>query len=203
MDAFEEIVAGLFRQNGFWVRQSYKVNLTKPEKVEIGKPSTPRPEIDILAYSPCGNSGGKLPTYSNMLVEENTLLWVECKSYLDSFGVAFSAFGNVEDASNPGASSGFKLFTDERYREVLSRKLVQQVVKEGLTLPNPCLQYCLVAGHTYPSTREKLHQYFEQKNWKLFDEYTIKEQLKSLSQQLYENDVVMIVAKLFEKTKEK
>jgi hypothetical protein len=71
MDAFEEIVAGLLWEEGYWTTIGYKVNLPKPVKVELGKPSLPRPEIDILAYQ----------------ADDNELIWVECKSYLDSRGV--------------------------------------------------------------------------------------------------------------------
>ena len=49
MDHFENIVATLLEADGYWVRQSFKVNVTKEEKVRIGKPSIPRPEIDLLA----------------------------------------------------------------------------------------------------------------------------------------------------------
>lgn len=50
MDAFEQIVAGLLRQEGYWTWNGYKINLTKDNKREIGKPTMPHPEIDILAY---------------------------------------------------------------------------------------------------------------------------------------------------------
>lgn len=49
MDAFESIVAWVLEQEGYWVRTSYKVNLTKSEKRNIGRPSSPRWEIDMLA----------------------------------------------------------------------------------------------------------------------------------------------------------
>ena len=53
---------------GLWVRTSVKVEITKEEKRLIGRPSSPRWEIDIVAYS------GR----------DNLLYAVECKSYLDS-----------------------------------------------------------------------------------------------------------------------
>jgi hypothetical protein len=175
--------------------------MLRPEdKEEIERPSTPRPEIDILAYTPCGNMDMKPPPHRSLLVEQNTLLWVECKSFLDSKGVAF--WGNVKDASNRGASR-FKIFTDERYRRVVSNRLLNQVVQEGLTLPQPTLRYCLFAGHTYPKTRNQLREHFQQQRWILCDEEAIREQVGALATQPYENDVAMIVAKLFEKTKVK
>ena len=71
MDAFEQLVSEILWMEGLWVRTSVKVLITKDEKRLIGRPSSPRWEIDIVAYS------GR----------DNLLYAVECKSYLDSRGV--------------------------------------------------------------------------------------------------------------------
>jgi hypothetical protein len=94
MDAFEQIVEGLFRQMGYWTLTGYKINVTKQEKVDIGKWSMPRPEIDILAYKPV----------------ENELLWIECKSYMDSYGVSHKSF-----LPNGKHAGRYKIFTDANY----------------------------------------------------------------------------------------
>ncbi|HEY0160965.1 MAG TPA: helix-turn-helix domain-containing protein [Thermoanaerobaculia bacterium] len=52
MDAFEQLVATVLDRNGYWVRTSVKVALTPEEKREIGRPSSPRWELDVVAY--CG-----------------------------------------------------------------------------------------------------------------------------------------------------
>jgi hypothetical protein len=36
---------------GLWIRTSVKVDLTKEDKVTIGKPTSPRWELDIVVYS--------------------------------------------------------------------------------------------------------------------------------------------------------
>ncbi len=74
MDYFENLVKRLLESEGYRVKQSVKVNLTKSEKKELGKPGIPRPEIDLIGYKPL----------------ENKLLILEVKSYLDSSGVSFS-----------------------------------------------------------------------------------------------------------------
>jgi hypothetical protein len=49
MDAFEQVVSEILWLEGNWVRQSVKVELTKEEKRAIGRPSSPRWELDIVA----------------------------------------------------------------------------------------------------------------------------------------------------------
>jgi hypothetical protein len=70
MDHFENIISTLLEAEGYWVRRSFKLNVTKEEKRQIGKHSIPRPEIDLLALH-----------YSR-----NELLALEAKSFLDSPG---------------------------------------------------------------------------------------------------------------------
>lgn len=51
MDYFESICKTLLEDEGYWVRQSYKVELSKEQKRKLGKPSLPRPEIDLIAFN--------------------------------------------------------------------------------------------------------------------------------------------------------
>ena len=111
MDAFEQVVSEILWLEGNWVRQSVKVELTKEEKRAIGRPSSPRWELDIVAYR------GR----------DNLLRVVECKSYLDSRGVALRAFDGKDDA----AAQRFKLFADEGLRNVVFNRLAQQLVDSG------------------------------------------------------------------------
>jgi len=70
MDAFEHIVAAILDREGYWTRKEVKVEITKDEKKQIGRPSSPRWEIDVVGYKAAMNE-----------------IWVvECKSYLDSKG---------------------------------------------------------------------------------------------------------------------
>jgi len=43
-------VSRLLWQEGFWTTIGFKVNLPKEKKALLGKPTMPRPEIDILGY---------------------------------------------------------------------------------------------------------------------------------------------------------
>lgn len=178
MNAFEEIVAGLLQQERYWTVIGYKVDLSKEKKAELGKPSLPRPEIDVLAYN----------------VSENKLLWVECKSYLDSRGVTFASFINEND---PGAGR-YKVFNQPNYRKIVTEELVKQVVATQMTLPNPTVKYCLVAGRiaTEPD-RKKLKKYFSDNDWLLFDDNWLMVKLVQASTGSYEDDSAILVAKLF------
>jgi hypothetical protein len=178
MDAFEQIVDGLFRQMGYWTQTGYKINITSEDKRAIGKPSMPRPEIDILAYKPA----------------DNELLWIECKSYLDSYGVWYGSF-----LPNGKGAESYKIFTDANYRKIASERLLVQAVQSDMVLPNANLRFCLVAGKVRKQGREDLHSYFESQNWTFYDELWLKQQLNDLAQIGYENNIAVMVAKLFAK----
>ena len=42
MDAFEAVISAILQRQGFWTITSFKVDLTKAEKREIGRHSSPR-----------------------------------------------------------------------------------------------------------------------------------------------------------------
>lgn len=176
MDAFEDLVARLLRRERYWTRQNYKVAVTKEEKVAIGLPSMPRPDIDIVAYQPATNK----------------LMWVECKSYLDSGGVHMSAF----DGSNPTFARRFRVFTDPTYREVVTTALVRQLLEEGLVHPSPTLDLMLVAGKIASGQAAPLRGHFALNGWQLRDREWIRMTLHALAGDPYEDDVVTMAAKL-------
>ena len=175
MDAFESLIKTFLEREGFWVRSSYKVNLTKQDKAAIGRPSCPRWEIDLIAYK----------------AATNELRLVECKSYLDSLGVRFSDFNGTEPADR------YKLFTDATLREVVTKRLIMELVECGSCLPKPHSFLCLAAGKVRNETdRQMLREHFEAKGWLLWDDEWIRTALTQMSKGSYENDVASVVAKL-------
>ena len=67
MNAFEDIVKLYLEEEGYWVRQSVKVNkITREDKRKLNNYSMPTPEIDIVAYK----------------AKENELLLVEVSLFL-------------------------------------------------------------------------------------------------------------------------
>ena len=122
MDAFEQLVSEILWMEGYWVRTSVKVELTNEEKRAIGRPSSPRWELDIVAYS----------------ARDNFLRVVECKSYLDSPGVRATAF----DGSNPNHAERYKLFNDPELRRVVFNRLGLQLAECGACRPDPKIRLC-------------------------------------------------------------
>ena len=180
MDSFEQIVAKILSEQGYWTKIGYKILLTKEEKRFVDNPFMPRPEVDIVAYRP----------------GENELLWVECKSYLDSNGVRFLAFIGEDNVH----ARRLKIFNDKRLRDFLAEKLIHQLIKQGLMKTKPDLKFCLVTGNIFNhKERDEIRAHFAREGWLLFDEFWVKKGLLALANSGYDNDVAVITAKLFDR----
>jgi hypothetical protein len=181
MDAFEQVVSEILWMKGFWVRTSVKVNLETEDKEAIGRPTSPRWELDIVAYS------GR----------DNLLYVVECKSYLNSRGVTFAGLSGA-DAATAGR---YKLFSDanDKLREVVFNRLRAQLTESGSCPPIPTcnVRLCLACGRIAgKEDRNKLRAHFEARNWELWDEDWLREHLEKIANSKYENQVSHVVAKL-------
>lgn len=177
MDAFEQLISEVLWLDGYWVRTSVKVELTKEEKCAIGRPSSPRWELDIVAYRGATNS----------------LRVVECKSYLDSKGVQAKALTNPND---PGAVR-YKLFHDVTLRKAVFGRLAQQFTACGACAPNPAVSLGLACGKlARESDRPILKAHFEANDWELLDEIWLRDRLRNMANGGYENQVSAVVAKL-------
>lgn len=177
MDAFESVVGEILWREGYWVQASLKVELTKEEKITIGRPSAPRWELDLVGYSG----------------QRNELLVIECKSYLDSFGVQFRAFNGGDEK----LAKRFKLFNDHTLRKVVLNRLCQQLADAGLITNDPKITLALVCGKIVRNAdRQQLREHFDQNGWLLWDEEWLKQKLQAMSTGSYENSPVAVVAKL-------
>ncbi len=177
MDAFEQVVSEILWTEGYWVRTSVKAELTKDEKRLIGRHSSPRWELDIVAY------GGK----------ENVLRVVECKSYIDSVGVRASAF----DGSNPDHAKRFKLFNEPELQRVVFNRLSAQLVESGACRANRRVCLSLACGKIKnESDRAALRAHFDKQGWELWDEAWLRERLQRLARRGYENHISAVVSKL-------
>lgn len=182
MDAFESVVATILQHSGYWVRSSFKVDLTKAEKVQLRRPSLPRPELDLVAYKGQGN----------------VVRVVECKSYLDSGGVSISAF----NGTNEKFAERFKLLLREDWRVVVQRRLIKQLCESGLTEKRPRVIWCLAAGKVkFVSEESALSDWFSSRGWDFWGPNWVADKVRALALGSYENDVATIVSKLIVRQK--
>ena len=177
MDAFEQVVSEILWDQGYWVQTSVKVNLTKEDKLAINRPSSPRWELDVVAYNGRGN----------------ILRVIECKSYLDSRGVAAADIIHPR----PDAVSRYKLFTDTKLREVVFNRLSKQMAENGFCRTDPEIRLGLACGKVRTDKdRADLRTHFGAQGWDFLDEAWLDEKLSGLAKGDYENQVSSVVAKI-------
>lgn len=182
MDAFEFLVSSLLHKEGYWVETSHMVELTKEEKITIGRPSSPRWELDLIAYK--GN--------------ENQVLAVECKSFLDSTGVRYAGVAghDLSDAKR------YKLFNDPVLRKTVLNRLAKQLVSTGATAKSPKITLCLATGKIASAAdRDNIRLLFKKNKWKLFDDEWIRDRLSRCAGDGYQNNVAVVAAKILGRRK--
>ena len=176
MDHFEAIIKTLLEHEGHWVRQSFKVNLTKQEKRDIGKPSIPRPEIDLLAYN----------------VSTNNITALEAKSYLDSPGVRYNEL--CESYEVP--EGGYELFTCKNYRNIVFSRLKKDLTQLNMANESTTISLGLAAGNVYQSKSEEIKNLFNNNGWVFWSPEDIKQKVYELASKGYENEPAIITAKI-------
>ncbi|CAG1005997.1 hypothetical protein MTYP_03314 [Methylophilaceae bacterium] len=176
MDNFENIICTLLEADGYWVRRSFKVNVSKVEKRQIGKHSIPRPEIDLLALN----------------FSRNEMLALEAKSFLDSPGVKIAEL--QEEHEIP--SGRYKLFTSDRYRKIVIARLHKDLVDCGMANSKTIITLGLVAGKVYKSHSEEIRKYMEKRKWLFWSPEDIKQKVIALANLGYENNAAIITAKI-------
>jgi hypothetical protein len=179
MDAFELIARKYFERNNYWTRIGYRLDLKRlsaSERSTIVKKSDPRPEIDLVAFKP----------------EDNQLLLIECKSFLDSSGVDDFSF-EPRDRN----ASRYKLFTMPERTECLMRAIVSQLKNDGL-LPDSKIEVKLVlfAGKAASKREEALQARFQKNGWQLILPERIIEFFQQLSEDRYDNDIISMTSKI-------
>jgi hypothetical protein len=181
MNAFEEIVKQYLETEGYWVRQSVKVEISKDDKKEIGLPTMPRPEIDLVALN----------------VKENELLLVEVKSFLDSQGVYWEVV--CDEKNEYPAAKRYRLFTDKKFRTVVTKRLHQEYLTHGLINEKTKINYALAAGKFHSERDEgKIREHFSRRGrgWKLFTPTDIKNRIREFAERGWEDNLITITAKL-------
>ncbi len=176
MDYFEGIVRTLLEFEGYWVRQSFKVNVNKQEKRDIGKPSIPRPEIDILAFKP----------------NENHVIAFEVKSYFDSLGVKISELTEKHEIPK----GRYKLFTSSTYQQIVLNRLKKDLIELGMANEDTSIQLGLAAGNVFQAKSFEIKNLFDQQGWVFWSPEDIREKVLNLASMGYENEPSIITAKI-------
>jgi hypothetical protein len=176
VDYFEGIIKTLLEHEGYWIRQPFKVNLTKQEKRDIGKHSIPRPEIDILAFKP----------------KENRVIAFEAKSYFDSPGVKLAEL----QESHEIPEGRYKLFTCDKYRNIVFSRMKQDLIDLGMGTSQTEITLGLAASNVYQSKSEEIRALFNSREWDFLSPEDIREKVTELAARGYENEPSIITAKI-------
>ncbi len=179
MNAFEDIIGRYLEDEGYWVRHSVKLDISKQDKVALELRSMPRPEIDVVALN----------------VHENELLLLEVKSFLDSYGVNYYEITG-EDKRDAERYDRYKLFTNSKFRDIVTSQLKREYIAKGLIKDHVKMRYGLAAGKIHSGHEDLLKKYFSRQGWELITPTQIKETLKKFSGKGYEDDLVTVTAKL-------
>ena len=176
MDNFEGIIRTLLEADHFWVQSSCKVDLRLEKKRQLGKPKIPRPEIDLLALN----------------FEQNEVLVVEAKSFLDSPGVRVEDLEQQHDT----AEGRYKIFTSERYRSTVFKRLLLQLCENGMANAETKISLLLAAGNVYNNQTAAVQELFLTKGFIFWSPEEIKEKVTALARRGYQDDAAIITAKI-------
>ena len=123
----------------------------------------------------------------------NEVLAIECKSYLDSFGVSAKEFLESESPTK----GRYKLFNEPTLRNIVLARLQVQLADEGLIGGHCTTQLALAVGKFRSSLdREMLRDQFKEKGWRLIDDLQLREWVIELADRGYEDSIATIVSKL-------
>ena len=176
MDSFERLICTPMEAENYWTRGSYKVVLTQSEKVAIGSPSSPRPELDVLGLS----------------FATNEILVMEVKSFLDSQGVMLAHL--QEEHQKPAGR--YKLFTSSNYRNVVLNRLRQDLIACGMANAETKIRLGLAIGKAHLGRTTEIRAHMETQGFVFWSPEDIKAKVQALASRGYENDPAIMVAKV-------
>jgi hypothetical protein len=175
-DHFENLVCTLFEAEGYWVFQSFKVNLTKQEKQQIGKSTIPRPEIDLLVLN----------------FHKNEIIAIEAKSFLDSPGVRVAELKALHNIPQ----GRYKLFTCANYMNIVLTRLKQDLIDKQMANLSTNIRLGLVIGKVYSSDALLIRQHTKKQGWLYWSPRLLKRKLRAQAARSYENNSAIISAKI-------
>lgn len=178
MDYFESICKSLLERDGYWVYQSFKVNLSPDQKRQISdtKTTIPRPEIDLLAL--------------NTIRKE--VIAFEAKSFFDSTGVHYAELNSCYKIPE----GRYKLFTCPSYQKIVFDQLKTDLIDKKLITEDYFVRLGLIAGNVKKGDSDRIQELFDFMKWKFWSPTLVKEKVLALADEGYENNPVVITAKI-------
>jgi hypothetical protein len=176
LNASESLLAELLELDGWSCHPGYRVSISKPDKVKIGRPSHPSTiEVDVLA------------------LKHGRVMWVESKTYMDSNGVQAKTL--QEGYAGPGR---VRVFNDRVFREVARKALLRQLRDNGAIEKNfKTVDFGFAAWKFQnEAAREAVAQRFEKQGWHLFDRAWLVQHLELLADTSYRDSTAALVVKL-------
>ncbi len=162
IDKFENIVTTLLEEEGFWVRHKFKVSVSLEEKKQIGKQSAPKPEIDMLAFN----------------LRTNEVLALDVKAYLDSPGAKLSLLQEEHEVP----TGRFKLFTSERYRNLVLARLLQDLIALGMANAETKVKLGMIAGKVNQGQSEAIRAHMLAHDWLFWSPEDVKAKVAARNQ---------------------
>ncbi|GFN21951.1 hypothetical protein TAMC210_02670 [Thermanaeromonas sp. C210] len=90
----------------------------------------------------------------------------------------------------------YRLFTDARFREIVTRKMKEDYLAQGLINATTRINYALAAGHVYSNDEARIQDYFQKNGWIFISPSQIKERIRKLAAKGWEDNLITITAKL-------
>lgn len=177
MNQFEEISRYLLEAEGFWVQTGIKVEITPEQKRFLGKPTMPRPEVDIVAYKR----------------SEDTLYLIEAKTYLNSKGVVYD---NI--VKRDFTWDKYKILTYSDFQDIVGGELKADLIKKGLIHSKTKVRYGLIAAKLYKPKENDFYGLAKERNWFFWGPDEVKSRLSRLINLGYEDNPYSIVAKIIQ-----
>lgn len=176
MDFFESIARRILEDAGYWTRVSVRAELTKKQKKQLGKPSLPRPEVDILAYKP----------------KTKELIFFEVKSFLDSTGVIPSAL----HPTTIWKPNRYKLLTLRKYQRLVVATIIQRFQRDGLIAGRPKVRFGLIAGKVKGNREDEVAAIAKLYRWEFIGPCGLQAKIAALAETDYENCPIVMTSKI-------
>ena len=202
MEAFESLCEILLRQVGYWVIPGIYVGLSQHDKDSLDETialpslgqrvfkSFPRTQLDLVAYKPA----------------KNELLIIECKSFLDSSGIATGSFPYFRSAAvnqpaskkEVGRFKQYKLFQHPEYFAAVSKQLISNLTSMGMLSQTsvPSVHLMLACGRLADASSTQIRNEFRIRGWRFAGPRIIVRGLSRLRNLGYHNDPIVMTAKL-------